>query len=172
MRVAILGAGGLGRALVSELRADHRVTGLTVIDRVGDRARVLAGIHERVPIEAHAVNVENVDVLARTLRGLDVAVNATLPRHNLTIMRACLDAGVNYVDVAAAGPSRPGGPLGIFEQLDQHEVFRSAGLTALLSMGLDPGITNVLAREACEGLDRIDAIRNGTSARQNPTRNG
>ncbi|HLE54551.1 MAG TPA: saccharopine dehydrogenase NADP-binding domain-containing protein [Thermoplasmata archaeon] len=159
MRVAILGAGGLGRTLVSELRADPRVTGLMVLDRVGDRARVLAGLRERVPIQAHAVNVENVDLLTRTLRGFDVAVNATLPKYNLTIMRACLDAGVGYLDTSAAGPSRPGGPLGIFEQLELDDAFRSAGVTALLSMGLDPGMTNVLAREASEALDRIDAIR-------------
>jgi len=120
---------------------------------------VLAGLRERVPIQAHAVNVENVDLLTRTLRGFDVAVNATLPKYNLTIMRACLDAGVGYLDTSAAGPSRPGGPLGIFEQLELDDAFRSAGVTALLSMGLDPGMTNVLAREASEALDRIDAIR-------------
>lgn len=167
MRVAILGAGGLGRTLVSELRSDPRVSELMVVDRVADRARVLAGLRERVPIEAHAVNVENVDLLRQTLRGFDVAVNATLPRYNLTIMRACLGARVSYLDTSAAGPSRPGGPMGIFEQLGLHDAFRSAGVTALPSMGMVPGVSNVLARDASGTFDRVEAIRirNATTAK-------
>ncbi|MEK6988478.1 MAG: saccharopine dehydrogenase C-terminal domain-containing protein [Candidatus Thermoplasmatota archaeon] len=159
MRVAILGAGGLGRTLVSELRTDPRVSSFLVMDRVGDRARVLSGLGGRAPIEAHALNVENVDMLTRALRGCDIAVNATLPKYNLGIMRACLEAHASYLDVAATGPSRPGGPPGILEQIEMDAAFRSAGVTALPCMGLDPGMTNVLAREAAQPLDRIDAIR-------------
>src|SRR5207237_10266111 len=40
MRVAILGVGGLGRTLASELRADRRVTSLLLTDQFGERARV------------------------------------------------------------------------------------------------------------------------------------
>src|SRR5436309_31030 len=40
-----------------------------------------------------------------------------------------------------------------------EEAFKAAGLTALVSMGLDPGISNVMARSAAERLDTVDAIR-------------
>src|SRR2546422_9316233 len=39
------------------------------------------------------------------------------------------------------------------------EAFKAAGLTALVSMGLDPGVSNVMARTAAERLDTVDAIR-------------
>src|SRR3989442_10666495 len=58
-----------------------------------------------------------------------------------------------------SGPREPAGLPGILEQLQRHEVFRAKGLRALLSMGLDPGMSNVLAREAADTLDSIDAIR-------------
>ncbi|TLZ73914.1 MAG: hypothetical protein E6K06_01895 [Methanobacteriota archaeon] len=48
MRVAILGVGGLGRTLASELRTDPRVSSLLLIDEFGERARVLTGIRGRV----------------------------------------------------------------------------------------------------------------------------
>src|SRR3989442_214733 len=48
MRVAILGVGGLGRTLASELPGDPRVTSLLLIDLFGDRARVLTGIRDGV----------------------------------------------------------------------------------------------------------------------------
>ena len=159
MRVAILGVGGLGRTLASELRADPRVSSLLLIDQLGERARVLTGLRGRVPIEAMQLNVENRLALTKAIRGSEVVVNTTLPKYNLTIMRAALEAGGNYLDVAATGPREPGGPPGIFEQLDMHEAFKSAGRTAIVSMGLDPGISNVMARQAASRLDAVTAIR-------------
>src|SRR3990170_2725399 len=159
MRVAILGAGGVGRTLASELRSDDRVDSLLLVDLVGDRAKVLAGMRGRVSIEAKQIDVSQVAALARALKGCDVAVNATLPKNNLPVMRAALEAGADYLDVAATGPREPGGKPGILEQLEMHDAFRAAGRTALLSMGLDPGMTNVLAREAADRLDSPDAGR-------------
>src|SRR5207245_11755642 len=48
---------------------------------------------------------------------------------------------------------------GSLERLQRHDAFRAKGLRALLSMGLDPGMSNVMAREAADTLDSIDAIR-------------
>ncbi len=159
MRIAILGVGGIGRTLAAELRADDRVTSILLMDKVHDRARVIAGMPGRVSMEAKHLNVENHEELVGALSSADVVVNATLPRYNLTVMRAAMEAGVNYLDVYASGPREPGGLPGILEQLELHDDFRRAGRTALISMGFDPGMTNVLARDAADRLDSIDAIR-------------
>lgn len=164
MRVAILGVGGFGRTLASELRTDRRVTALLLADQKGERARILTAIHGRVPIEARTLNVEDPVALGRAIRGYDVVVNATLPRHNLAIMEAALRAGTDYLDVSATGPRTPGGKPGILEQLDLDDRFRAAGRTAMLSMGLDPGISSVLAKDAAARLDRVDAVRIRTGA--------
>jgi len=159
MRVAILGVGGLGRTLASELRGDPRVTSLLLIDLFGERARVLTGIRGRVAIEAKQLNVENRIALTKAIAGSDLVINTTLPKYNLGIMQAALEVRANYLDPSAAGPRDAGGLAGIFEQLAMGEAFKAAGLTALVSMGLDPGISNVMARSAAERLDTVDAIR-------------
>ncbi len=159
MRVAILGVGGLGRTLASELRGDPRVTSLLLIDLFGERARVLTGIRGRVGIEAKQLNVENRIALTKAIAGSDLVINTTLPKYNLGIMQAALEVRADYLDPSAAGPREPGGLAGIFEQVAMGEAFKAAGLTALVSMGLDPGISNVMARSAAERLDVVDAIR-------------
>ncbi len=159
MRVAILGVGGLGRTLASELRTDPRVSSLLLIDEFGERARVLTGIRGRVAIEATQLNVENRIALAKALAGADVVVNATLPKYNLPIMQAALESHSNYLDAAAAGPREPGGTPGIFEQLAMGDAFEDAGATALVSMGLDPGISNVMVCDAATRFDVVDAVR-------------
>src|SRR5438046_5978517 len=74
-------------------------------------------------------------------------------------MQAALEVRANYLDPSAAGSREPGGLAGIFEQLAMGDAFKAAGLTGLVSMGLDPGISNAMARSAAERLDTVDAIR-------------
>ncbi len=164
MRIAILGVGGLGRTLASELRTDARVEALLLADIRGERARVLTAIRGRVPIEARQLNLEDTAAVVRAVRGWDTIVNTALPRYNLALMEAALEAGTNYLDVSATGPRVPGGKPGILEQLDLDERFRAAGRTALLSMGMDPGMSNVMARDAADRFDSIDAIRIRTAS--------
>src|SRR2546428_497820 len=73
MRVAILGVGGLGRTLASELRGDPRVTSLLLVDLYGERARVLTGIRGRVAIDRLAT----IDAIRIRSGGV-----ATLPGHS------------------------------------------------------------------------------------------
>src|SRR5256886_15810382 len=74
-------------------------------------------------------------------------------------MEAALVAGAHYLDIAAAGPLEPGATPGVFAQLAKADEFKSAGRTALVSMGFDPGISNVMARDAAEPFEAFDAIR-------------
>lgn len=159
MKIAIVGLGGVGQSLARELRRDPNVSSLVLIDRIASRTRGLAGVRGRVPVTAKQVDAGSRSAVAKAIRDCDVAVNAARPEYNLTIMRAALEAGTDYLDVAATGPRKPRGRPGILEQIGLHGAFRAAGLTALLSMGLDPGMTNVMAREAADQLEAIDAIR-------------
>ncbi len=159
MKVAILGVGGVGRTLAQLLRSENAVTSLLLVDKVEARVRFFTQMMGRVRVNAHPFDLDSRADLARVLQGSAVVVNTVPPKFNLSVMNACLAAGAHYVDVAAAGPREPGAPLGILEQLQRHEAFRAKGLRALLSMGLDPGMSNVMAREASDTLDSVDAIR-------------
>src|SRR5256885_13666546 len=127
MRVAILGVGGLGRTLASELRADRRVTSLLLTDQFGERARVLTGIPGRVSIEATQLNVENHAALERAIKGADIVVNTTLPRYNLRIMEAALVAGAHQLDIPAPRPPGPGAPPRVFAPPARAGEVKSAG---------------------------------------------
>lgn len=159
MKVAIIGVGGVGRTLTRLLRADAAIDSLLLIDKEEDRVRFFTKMMGRVKVDASPLDLSAPSNLPRILRGTAVVVNTAPPTFNLGVMDACLLAGANYIDVAASGPREPGAPPGILEQLQRHDAFRAKGLRALLSMGLDPGMSNVLAREAANALDSIDSIR-------------
>jgi len=69
-------------------------------------------------------------------------VNLALPYQDLTIMDACLETGVHYLDTANYEP-RDEAKFEYHWQWAYQERFAEKGLMALLGSGFDPGVTNV-----------------------------
>ena len=159
MKVAVLGIGGLGRILALELASDARVTELVLADKRGDRSKALKSIGRTTTVRPLQVDVTQPGPLRDALAGVDVAVNATLPDFNLPVMAACLEAGCSYIDSWGLSPVAPGERPGVLAQLDQDAAWRAMGLTAVVSMGSDPGLSNVMARAAADRLQTVDEIR-------------
>lgn len=158
MRAVVLGAGGLGRILTLELASDPRIDKVVVADKRGDRARALKVLAKASALDAVEADVTDPTALRAVLSGADVAVNATLPEHNLAVMEACLDAGCGYVDSAGYSPEVVGGKGGVLDQLAIDSTWRERGATAIVSMGSDPGISNIMARVAADRFSTIDRI--------------
>src|SRR2546422_1324277 len=159
MKVGIVGVGGVGRTLAQLLRAEAAIDALLLIDKEENRVRFFTKMMGRVKVDASPFDLKAPLGLPRVLKGCAVVVNTAPPTFNLAVMDACLQADAHYIDVAASGPREPSALPGILEQLQRHDGFRAKGLRALLSMGLDPGMSNVLAREAADTLDSVEAIR-------------
>jgi len=159
VKVAVLGVGGLGRVIALELASDRRVTDLILVDKRGDRSKALRSIGRRATVTPLQADVRDGGALRRILSGVDVAVHATLPENNLAVMAACLDAGCGYVDSAGLSPVAPGESPGVLEQLRQDATWQTRGRVAIVSMGSDPGVSNVMARAAADRLQTIEEIR-------------
>ena len=158
MKAAVLGTGGLGRIITLELAADRRVDEIVIVDKRGDRSRALQSLGKTASLTALEADVTQADALRRILAGVDVAVNATLPEYNLRVMDACFAAGCGYVDSAGYSPPVAGKESGVLDQLALDPRWRDRGISAIVSMGSDPGISNVMARMAADrfaGIDRI-----------------
>jgi len=158
VKVAVLGTGGLGRVIAIELASDRHVDEIVIVDKRGDRSRALKSIGKTANVTALEADVTDRDALRKVLSGADVAVNATLPDYNLTIMDACFEAACGYVDSSGCSPAQGGEQRGVLEQLALDPKWRERGITALVSLGSDPGLSNIMARVAAEPFETIDKI--------------
>ena len=122
---------------------------LVVSDLFPDRAKALAKRLGSRKIRTAAMLGTGAGDLGKLVTGADLAINAAHVSLDLALMDACLDAGADYMDLSSL-PS---------QQLPYDAKFRKAGLTALLGGGEDPGIANVLARQAADALDTVDSVR-------------
>lgn len=157
MKILTVGAGAQGLVIASELVKDPEVDQVRLADIDLEKARRLARELKSEKIRTHRVDASKPDDLLKVAKGVDVIVNSTVPKYNLTIMNAALKSGACYQDLASNYVTETL-PFSV-NQLNVSDKWRNTGLTALIDTGVSPGITNVLARHAADRLDRVDQIR-------------
>lgn len=74
-----------------------------------------------------------------------------MDQNDTAFVRACLSMGIHYVDISASGTF-----LSQVEAL--HPIAVSQGATAVLSVGLAPGLTNLLSRHAADHMDETHEV--------------
>jgi saccharopine dehydrogenase (NAD+, L-lysine-forming) len=167
MRVALVGAGGVGSSIVRIAARRDFIEQMVVADYDQARAERAAGAGgERfLPAKLDASDTAGVAELLRAY-GCDVLLNATDPRFVLPLFHAALDAGADYLDMAMslsephpeAPFSRAGRKLGD-DQFAEAAAWLERGRLALVGMGVEPGLSDVFARYAADELfQRIDEI--------------
>ncbi len=157
----MLGAGAVGTVSALKFVQDATLEQLVVADAVSARASLLADRLKDSRVTALGLDARDRDAIASTIRatGTTLVLNAALPATNLQVMRACLDAGCDYIDLASGGTDADGIPK-LDDQFALDAEFRAAGRLALLGMGADPGTTNVYAAYAAKHLlDVVTELR-------------
>jgi saccharopine dehydrogenase (NAD+, L-lysine-forming) len=167
-RVLIIGAGGVGRVVAFKC-AQHRdiFNEITFASRTNSKCEaIVSDIYAKgfkEPIRTATVNADNVSELVALFKDVkpNLVIHVALPYQDLTIMDACLEAGVNYLDTANyEHPDTARFCYG--PQWEYHERFEKAGLMALLGSGFDPGVTNVFTAYAkkhhFEQMDTVDIL--------------
>jgi saccharopine dehydrogenase (NAD+, L-lysine-forming) len=149
-KVLVIGAGGVGSVAVHKMAMNPQIfSDVHLASRTKSKCDAIAeSVRQRTgqSVATYAIDAEDVPALTTLLReiGPKLVVNLALPYQDLTIMDACLAAGVNYMDTANYEPK----DVAKFEyhwQWAYQDRFKQAGLMALLGSGFDPGVTSVFA---------------------------
>jgi saccharopine dehydrogenase-like NADP-dependent oxidoreductase len=161
VKVLVLGAGAVGTVSALKFAQEAMLENLVIADAVSARASLLADRLDDERVSALCLDAGDRAAVARTIRhtGTTIVLNAALPATNIAVMRACLEAGADYIDLASAGTDADGIPK-MDDQFALDAGFKAAGRLALLGMGADPGTTNVYAAYAAKHLlDVVTELR-------------
>lgn len=152
MKITVLGGAGLmGRITVRDLLESSEVSAVTVGELNCGAARAVLGTPKDRKLKIAEIDVTRDKELVALIKGCDVVINSTQYTFNLGVMSACLKAGVHYLDLG-----------GLFHmtrrQLEMHEDFKKRNLIAVLGCGSTPGITNIMAAQACKDLQKVESV--------------
>ena len=155
-KVLIIGAGGVGRVVTFKCAQHPEVfSEIMLASRTQSKCdEIIADVARNTNHEhlfSSKVDAENVPELVELIRsfGPALVIHVALPYQDLTIMEACLEAGVHYLDTANYEPKEEAK----FEyswQWAYQERFKEKGLMAVLGCGFDPGVTGVFTAHAAK----------------------
>ena len=162
--ILIIGAGGVSRVATVKCAMNiDTFEKITLASRTAHKCDAIAADikkNQGVDIDTATVDADNVPQLVELIKKVNpkVVLNVALPYQDLTIMDACTQTGVDYVDTANyEHPDEA--KFEYKEQWARHEQFEKAGIKALLGSGFDPGVTGVFCAYAQQNLfDEINYI--------------
>ncbi len=159
-KVMIIGAGGVGGVVTHKCAQVPGVfSEILLASRTLDKCERIKSRLSR-PIKTVRVDADNTPELVALMNAFSpkLVINVALPYQDLTIMDACLQTGVDYLDTANYEP--PDEAKFCYKwQWDYHDRFKDRGIMALLGCGFDPGVTNIFCAHALKHhFDRIHTI--------------
>lgn len=149
LRIAVFGSGLMGSAIAQDLVGVEDVDDVTLYDI--DRNRLNAVQRKvrssKLHVKVHDVRRQSENMKA--LKDVDVGIGALPHEFSECAIRATLQAGVNFVDLIFGWR---------FEKGRIHAAAKKKGITIVPACGLAPGLTNVLAMEAAESMDKVHEV--------------
>jgi saccharopine dehydrogenase-like NADP-dependent oxidoreductase len=168
----IIGAGGVAQVAAFKAAMHNDVLGdIHIASRTRSKCEAIVGsILDKKALKrpgilaAHqldAMDVEATKALIRQTKA-QIVLNAGSAFLNMSVLRACIDAGVAYIDTAIhEDPTKVCETppwYGNYEWKHREECERK-GVTAILGAGFDPGVVNAYAALAANAyFDQIDSI--------------
>ena len=160
----IIGAGGVGNVVAFKCALNSETFGnITLASRTKSKCDAIAkNIEERAGVNLNTaqVDADNVAELVQLIKQLDanIVINVALPYQDLTIMDACIECGVDYLDTA--NYEHPDEAKFEYKlQWAKDEAFKETNIMGLLGSGFDPGVTNVFCAYAQKHyFDEIETI--------------
>ncbi len=162
--ILIIGAGGVSRVATVKCAMNiDTFEKITLASRTISKCEMIAKEikeNQKVDINVACVDADDVPALVELIKKVNpkVLLNVALPYQDLTIMDACIQTGVDYIDTANyEHPDEA--KFEYKEQWAKNEEFEKAGIKALLGSGFDPGVTGVFCAYAQQNLfDEINYI--------------
>ncbi len=151
-KVLIIGAGGVGRVVAAKCAANPEVfSEIMLASRTKSKCETIAREVGQGKIHTAGVNADNVPELVALIKEFQprLVINVALPYQDLSIMEACLETGVHYLDTANYEP-REEAKFEYSWQWAYHDRFREKGLMAVLGCGFDPGVTSIFTAYAAK----------------------
>lgn len=162
--ILIIGAGGVGRVVVHKCVQNRDIfKKITIASRTLSKCEQLQNEVGKEHLNIAKVDADSVEELVTLIEKVkpDMVLNIALPYQDLTIMEACLQTGVHYLDTA--NYEHP--DIAKFEYKEQwafDEKYKKSEIMALLGSGFDPGVTNVfcayLQKHYFDEIEMIDIL--------------
>ena len=149
MRVLVLGgAGAVCNETTRDLAHSSDFDEIVVADYNLDASNALVEEINDQRLKTVFFDANDYDAMLKMFPGFDVVVNGLPWKYDLPVTKACVEVGVNGLDVSTEE-----------EQWDFDSAAKAKDIIFIPGVGATPGITNVMAQNAADQMDDVDEIQ-------------
>ena len=149
MRALVLGgAGAVCSETTRDLAQHSDYEEIVVADYNEDAAKELVKEIGDQRLKTIFFDAEDNDGMLKLFPGFDVVVNGLPWKYDLPVTKACVEVGVNGLDVSTEET-----------QWDYDAKAKEKDIVFVPGVGATPGITNAMAKHAADQMDEVDEIQ-------------
>lgn len=165
--VLIIGAGGVAQVVAHKCAMNNEILGeIHIASRTKEKCDDIAksvvekGSFQRpATLHTHQVDAMNTDEVVQLIHqtGIQIVINVGSAFVNMTVLEACIQTGVAYIDTAIHEDPRKiceTPPWYANYEWKRKERCAKEGITAILGAGFDPGVVNAYARIGYDMMDK------------------
>lgn len=153
LNLLIIGAGAAGSVVAQKCALNRDLFGnIHLASRTLEKCEKVQALCKS-PITISQIDADDTAAVVALIKEHQpgLVVNMALPYQDLSIMDACLETGVHYLDTANYEP-RDEAKFEYHWQWAYQDRYREKGLMAILGCGFDPGVTNIFTAYASKHL--------------------
>jgi saccharopine dehydrogenase-like NADP-dependent oxidoreductase len=158
MRVLVLGgAGAVCNETTRDLAEFSDFGEIVVADYNMEAAQALVNEIGDQRLSAMFFDAEDYDAMLKLFPDFDVVVNGLPWKYDLPVTKACVEVGVNGLDVSTEE-----------DQWSYDLEAQEKDILFIPGVGATPGITNVMARSGADQMDQVDEVQINFAAFRSP----
>jgi lysine 6-dehydrogenase len=152
MKVLVLGAGMMGRAIAYDLSLFSEYTTISIGDKNPQTRNSAKGFLKGTNVDIVAVNADNRNEVMKQFHNVDVAISALPYRFNYKLANIAIQTKTHFVDL--------GGNNTIVE--NERKLFSKAkknNVTIIPDSGLAPGLVSIITHDIVNHMDTVDSVK-------------
>ena len=152
MKILVLGAGMMGRAIAYDLCKHSNFDNIAVADKDKKTIQSAEKFLERENIDFHILDIEKTNVVKKNFQNYDIAISAVPYKFNYILAKIAIETKTHFLDL--------GGNNDIVKrERSLSENARKQDVVVIPDCGLAPGLTSVITRDIVEQMDYIDFVK-------------
>ncbi|MEE8577120.1 MAG: saccharopine dehydrogenase C-terminal domain-containing protein [candidate division Zixibacteria bacterium] len=152
MKLAVLGAGLMGRAALYDLCRAEGVDEVGIYDIDEGLAHEIARQYGDAKTVAGSFDAGDEEAAKKLLAGFDSAVSCVTYRYNPGLTRAAIASKCHLVDLGGNNDT-------VAAQLEMNDEAEKAGVSIIPDCGLAPGMVALLVADGFQKMDSVDSVK-------------
>jgi saccharopine dehydrogenase-like NADP-dependent oxidoreductase len=149
-KILLLGCGFVGSEVARDLKETGDFSKLLISDINLESAEKVTSDLSDERISADPADVFDKKNIVSMMKEFDIIADCTDIRHSMVVLEGAIEAKKHYINLTGAMD---------IEKLKLDNGARSAGISAILSLGCSPGINNIMAKHGASQLDEVERIQ-------------